>query len=37
MKIEYDPKHDLLNIEFIAKEAIVESVELDGMQRMAQG
>jgi uncharacterized protein YuzE len=22
MKIEYDPKHDLLNIEFISKEAI---------------
>ena len=31
MKIEYDPKHDLLNIEFIPKEAIVESVELDGI------
>ena len=31
MKIEYDPKHDLLNIEFIAKEAIVESLELDGI------
>ena len=31
MKIEYDPKHDLLNIEFISKEAIVESVELDGI------
>ena len=22
MKIEYDPKHDLLNIEFISKEPI---------------
>ncbi|MBI3812956.1 MAG: DUF2283 domain-containing protein [Nitrospinae bacterium] len=31
MKIEYDPKHDLLNIEFIAEESIAESVELDGV------
>ncbi|MBI5026829.1 MAG: DUF2283 domain-containing protein [Nitrospirae bacterium] len=31
MKIEYDPIHDLLNIEFIAEEAIAESVELDGV------
>jgi len=31
VKIEYDPKHDLLNIEFIAGEAISESVELDGV------
>jgi len=31
MKIEYDPTHDLLNIEFIAKEPITESVELDGV------
>ncbi len=31
MKIEYDPKHDLLNIEFIPNEAIVESVEFDGI------
>ena len=31
MRIEYDPKRDLLNIEFIPKEAIVESVELDGV------
>ncbi|WP_333653498.1 DUF2283 domain-containing protein [Dissulfurispira sp.] len=31
MKIEYDPGHDLLNIEFITDEAIVESVELDGV------
>ena len=31
MKIEYDPKHDVLNIEFIAKKAISESVELDGV------
>ena len=31
MKIEYDPKHDLLNIEFIHDETIVESMELDGI------
>lgn len=31
MKIEYDPKHDLLNIEFITDEPISESVELDGV------
>ena len=31
MKIEYDPKHDLLNIEFIPNEAIIESVEFDGI------
>jgi len=31
MKIEYDPAHDLLNIEFIVDEAITESVELDGV------
>jgi len=31
MRIEYDPKHDLLNIEFIADEAIAESTELDGV------
>lgn len=31
MKIEYDPGHDLLNIEFIADETIADSVELDGV------
>ncbi len=31
MKIEYDPAHDLLNIEFIVDEAIAESVEIDGV------
>lgn len=31
MKIEYDPKHDFLNIEFLAGEIIAESVELDGI------
>lgn len=31
MKIEYDPAHDLLNIEFLSAEPIAESVELDGI------
>jgi uncharacterized protein YuzE len=31
MKIEYDPTHDLLNIELIADETIAESVELEGV------
>jgi len=31
MKIEYDPTHDLLNIEFVAKEPIAELVELEGV------
>jgi len=31
MKIEYDPKHDLLNIEFIPDGTIAESIELDGV------
>ncbi len=31
MRIEYDPTHDLLNIEFISGEAITESAELDGV------
>jgi len=31
MKIEYDPKHDLLNIEFLPEENIAESIELDGV------
>ena len=31
MKIEYDPKHDLMNIEFIPEEAILESAEIDGI------
>ena len=31
MKIEYDPAHDLLNIEFLSDENITESVELDGI------
>ena len=31
MKIDYDPTHDLLNIEFIDEESISESVELDGV------
>jgi len=31
MRIEYDPTHDLLNIEFVADEPIGDSVELDGI------
>jgi uncharacterized protein YuzE len=31
MIIEYDPKHDLLNIEFIPDEPVAESVEIDGV------
>jgi uncharacterized protein YuzE len=31
MRIEYDPTHNLLNIEFIPKEPIAESVGLDGV------
>jgi uncharacterized protein YuzE len=31
MKIEYDPTHDLLNIEFVSNVSIDESVELDGI------
>lgn len=31
MRIEYDPKRDFLNIEFIVDEAIAESIELDGV------
>lgn len=31
MKIEYDPVHDLLNIEFIPIERIADSVDVDGV------
>src|SRR3972149_8269133 len=31
MRIEYDPKHDILNIEFISDESIAESLEFDGL------
>jgi uncharacterized protein YuzE len=31
MKIEYDPIHDLLDIEFVSNESISESVEMDGI------
>ncbi|MBI5203467.1 MAG: DUF2283 domain-containing protein [Nitrospirae bacterium] len=31
MKIEYDPSHDIMNIEFLADEKITDSVELDGV------
>jgi uncharacterized protein YuzE len=30
MKIEYDPKHDIMNIQFIADVLISESLELEG-------
>ena len=29
MKVEYDPKHDIMNIELISNIPIAESVELD--------
>ena len=29
MKVEYDPKHDIMNIELISNMPITESVELD--------
>jgi uncharacterized protein YuzE len=31
MKIEYDPVHDVMNIEFLSEEHIIDSVELDGV------
>jgi len=31
MKIEYDPTHDILNIEFVSDEAIADSVEYEGV------
>ena len=31
MKIEYDSKHDIMNIEFLPGEAIVDSLEIDGV------
>jgi uncharacterized protein YuzE len=31
MKIEYDPRNDLMNIEFLDKEPIAESVEVEGV------
>lgn len=31
MKIEYDPTHDVLNIEFLPKVEIKDSLELDGI------
>ena len=31
MRVEYDPKHDLLNIEFLAGVAIADSTEIDGV------
>ncbi|EFI32809.1 Protein of unknown function DUF2283 [Desulfonatronospira thiodismutans ASO3-1] len=31
MKIEYDSKHDLMNIEFLPGEPIVDSLEVNGV------
>jgi len=31
MKIEYDPAHDVMNIEFLSEEKIVDSVEFEGI------
>ena len=31
MRIEYDPKHDLLNIEFVSRESVAESIEMEGI------
>ena len=31
MKIEYDPAHDILNIEFLTDEPIAESDEYEGV------
>ena len=31
MRIEYDPKHDLMNIEFLSGAEIAESTEVDGI------
>lgn len=31
MKVIYDPKHDLMNIEFLAGTPITESDEIDGI------
>ena len=31
MKLEYDPTHDILNIEFLSEVPIVDSVEIDGI------
>ena len=31
MKIEYDSKHDLMNIEFLQDEPIVDSLEVNGV------
>jgi len=31
MTIQYDPKYDILNIEFLPDEKIVDSFEIDGV------
>ncbi|MBU1147679.1 MAG: DUF2283 domain-containing protein [Candidatus Omnitrophica bacterium] len=31
MRVEYDPKHDLMNIEFLSGVDAVDSTEIDGV------
>jgi len=31
MRVEYDPDHDVMNIEFLAEGKIADSAELDGI------
>lgn len=31
MRLEYEPKHDIMNIEFLSGAEIAESVETDGV------
>ena len=31
MRVEYDPKHDVMNIEFLSGVSIAESLEIDGI------
>jgi len=31
MRIEYDPKHDIMNIEFLVDEEVADSVESEGI------
>ncbi len=31
MKVEYSPKHDIINIEFLGNTEIEDSVEIDGV------
>ena len=31
MRVEYDPEHDLMNIEFLQDAEVAESTEIDGI------